>query len=259
MPLAACCEGITWTREVGVYRKHALGIRVQIKLLSYENIILNPSTPTYVSSSSVPDENRISSDARCVLPTPRCRVPPARALLSNKSSHLSSFSCDVHACPRALPSSRKVHCPAKPPASGPDEANGRRVESLPCESRLCPDDTGGKMGSKRRCLRVVLRASLPARRNTAPLTSPVGGGSILGRDLVGAWRRWWRASEGRRATKLFTTSEIENVGISGADDEGSFFLRRRFCRLGLRTGECTGTGGGGGEVATTEENEERDE
>jgi len=39
-------------------------------------------------------------------------------------------------------------------------------------------------------------------------------------------------------------------GISGSDDEGSFLLRRRFCRLSI--------GGGGGEVATTEENEERD-
>jgi len=105
----------------------------------------------------------------------------------------------------------------------------------------------------------VLRASLPARRNRAPLTSSVEGGSILGRDLAGAWRRWWRASEGRRATKLFTTSEIENVGISGVDDEGSFFLRRRFRRLELRAGECMDTGGGGGEVAATEENEERDE
>jgi len=86
----------------------------------------------------------------------------------------------------------------------------------------------------------------------------MGGGSILGRDLVGAWRRWWRASEGRRDTKLFTTSEIEKVGISGVGDEGSFFLRRRF-RLELRAGERMGTGGGGGEVATTEENDERDE
>jgi hypothetical protein len=115
---------------------------------------------------------------------------------SFKSSHLSSFSCDVHVCPRALPSSRKVHCPAKPPASDPDEANGRRVESLPCESRFCPDDTGDKMGSKSLCLRVVLRASLPARRNRAPLTSPVGGGSILGRDLAGAWRRWCSCMRG---------------------------------------------------------------
>lgn len=89
----------------------------------------------------------------------------------------------------------------------------------------------------------------------------MGGGSILGRDLAGAWRRWWRASEGRRVTKLFTTSEIENVGISGSDDEGSFFLRRRFRRLELRAGGCMGmdTGGCGGEVAATEENEERDE
>jgi hypothetical protein len=31
-----------------------------------------------------------------------------------------------------------------------------------------------KIGSKRLCLRVVLRASLPARHNGVPLTSPVG-------------------------------------------------------------------------------------
>jgi hypothetical protein len=100
--------------------------------------------------------------------------------------------------------------------------------------------------------------------------------------LAGVWRRWWGASEGRRNTKLFTTSEIENVGISGelrslvraggeidlrgpscgiprADDEELFLVRRRVCRLELRANACIGTGGGGGEVPTIEENEERDE
>lgn len=81
--------------------------------------------------------------------------------------------------------------------------------------------------------------------------------------------------------KLFTTSEIENAGISGelrflvradgeidlcasscevpcVDDEELVFVRERVCRLELRASECLGTGGGG-EVPTNEENEDRDE
>lgn len=151
--------------------------------LSYENNQFH-----YTSSSSVLDENRRLSDASRELPAPRCSVPPARALLSNRSSHLSSFSCDVNACPCALPSSRNVIRSTTLPEFDPTEPGGRSVESLPCESRFCPDDTGAKMGSKRLCLRIVVRASLPARRSRAPLTSPEGGGSILGSDLAGAWR-----------------------------------------------------------------------
>ncbi|KAF8488882.1 hypothetical protein F5888DRAFT_1809330 [Russula emetica] len=76
--------------------------------------------------------------------------------------------------------------------------NGRRVESLPCESRFCPDDTGVKMGSKRLCLRV---------------------------------EEIWLA----------------HGAVDGDSDSNS------------AAGERMGTGGGGGEMATTEENDERDE
>jgi hypothetical protein len=83
--------------------------------------------------------------------------------------------------------------------------------------------------------------------------------------------------------KLFTTSEMENDGISGelrfhvrvdgevdlsasscevpcVDDEEfvSVRMRVRVCRLELRASERLGTGGGG-EVPANEENEERDE
>jgi len=77
---------------------------------------------------------------------------------------------------------------------------------------------------------------------------------------------------------LFTTSETENVGISGElrflnrvcdtgssreeprADEGPFFERERARGLGLRAGACVGTGtGGGDELPIIEENEECDE
>ena len=164
-----------------------MDIGIELKSTKYNsNNTLSYEKYDYVtvSSSSVLDENRRLSDASRELPTPRCNVPPARALLSNRSSHLSSFSCDVNASPRALPSSRNVNRSTTLPVIDP---GGRRVESLPCESRFCPDDTGAKMGSKRLCLRIVLRASLPARRNRALLTSPAGG-SLAGSDLAGAWR-----------------------------------------------------------------------
>jgi hypothetical protein len=101
---------------------------------------------------------------------------------------------------------------------------------------------------------------------------------ILDIDWADAWCRWWRVSEGRRSIKLFTTSETENVGISGelrflvrasgepelcdssrVDNEEVLLERERLCGLGLRADPCVGTRVRGGEVPTIEENEECDE
>ena len=65
----------------------------------------------YHQSESEPSKNDSSpftsalSDKSC--DSPRCNVPPARALRANRSSHLSAFSFSVSFC-RGLSSSRNV-------------------------------------------------------------------------------------------------------------------------------------------------------
>lgn len=168
------------------------------------------------------------SDARPAFSASRCNVPPARALFLSRSSHLSSFSCDVHACRRVPPSSRNVNRATEPalallPATTwaeiveADVDSGRLVELLLCESLLCTDGPGDCIGWP-----TALRKSLRAGRGGGVLVSS-GYGVVVGRAdafccCCCCCRRVLegrRTSEGRRTMKLLMTSETENAGISG--------------------------------------------
>ena len=61
--------------------------------------------------------------------SPRCSVPPARALRSSRSSHMRAFSCSVHACRGELSSSRKVRFPT---------TGERGPAALAVDAVLCP-------------------------------------------------------------------------------------------------------------------------